>query len=98
MEQGIRKMDFKSINAWINSPDLFRKVDEHLPDLDIPFFMYAGELDEWEPYPLQLEISKKMKNADVVLFEGKGHLVQFEPRVVLPHVLEFLESVEKHRK
>ncbi len=92
MERGIRTMDFKSINAWINSEDLFRKADEHLPDLDIPFLLYAGELDEWEPHPLLVEVSKKMKNAETILFEGKGHNVQFEQGVVLPHVLEFLEG------
>ena len=94
-EKGIRAMDFDAINAWTNSKDLFTKVDEHLLDLDIPFLLYAGEKDEWNPYPHLVEISKKMKNAKAILFENHGHKVQFVPGVVLPHVLEFLVNVEK---
>ncbi|MCG3220653.1 MAG: alpha/beta hydrolase, partial [Candidatus Heimdallarchaeota archaeon] len=67
--------------------------DEHLPELDIPFLLYAGEKDEWNPYPHLAEISKKMKNAKAILFENKGHEVQFIPGVVLPHVREFLKNL-----
>ncbi len=94
-EKGIRAMDFKAINAWTNSDDLFTKVDEHLPELDMPFLLYAGEKDEWNPYPHLAEVSKKMKNAKAILFEKMGHNVQFIPGVILPHVLEFLEKIEK---
>ena len=90
-EKGIRAMDFKAINAFVNSEDLFCKVDEHLPELDEPFLFYAGEEDEWNPYPYLDETSKKMKNAKTILFEKKGHNVQFIPGLVLPHVIEFLE-------
>lgn len=93
IERGIRAMDFEAINAWTNSPDLFSKVDEHLPELEEPFLFYAGEEDNWNPYPQLLETSKKMKNAKTILFENKGHGIQFEDGVVLPHVLEFLENM-----
>ncbi|NPD90184.1 MAG: alpha/beta hydrolase [Asgard group archaeon] len=91
-EKRFRAMDFEAINAWINSLDLFHKVDEHLPELKEPFLFYAGEKDEWNPYPHLAEVSKEMKNAKAILFENKGHEVQFIPGVVLPHVLEFLEN------
>ena len=92
MEKGIRAMDFDAIDAWLDSPDLLTKVDEHLSELDEPFLFYAGEKDEWNPYPQLVEVSKKMKNAKTILFEGQGHTVQFIPNLVLPHVLEFLEK------
>ncbi len=94
-EKHFRTWDFVAINAWSDNEDIFSKVDEHLPELDEPFLLYAGELDEWNPYPHLVEISKKMKNAKTILFEAKGHTVQFIPGVVLPHVLEFLEGIEK---
>ena len=94
-EQHIRSWDFDAIIAWTESPDLFTKVDEHLPELEEPFLFYAGEQDEWNPYPQLLETSKKMKNAKTILFEKKGHTVHFEIGVILPHVLEFLERIEK---
>lgn len=93
VEQQFRAFDYEAINAWMNSEDLFARVDEHLPELDEPFLLYAGEKDEWNPYPHLLETSKKMKNAKVILFENQGHNVQFIPGVVLPHVIEFLEKI-----
>ncbi|NPD90175.1 MAG: alpha/beta hydrolase [Asgard group archaeon] len=93
VEDFIRAMDFKAINAWIDSPDFFTKVDDHLPELEEPFLFYAGEDDEWNPYPQLLETSKKMKNAKAILFEKKGHTVHFEIGIILPHVLKFLESI-----
>lgn len=93
VEASIRAMDFEAINAWADSPDLFSKVDEHLPELDEPFLFYAGEEDEWNPYPQLLETSKKMKNAKAILFEKKGHQVHYEIGTILPHVLEFLSSL-----
>jgi pimeloyl-ACP methyl ester carboxylesterase len=87
------RADFKAINAWCHSEDIFCKVDEHLPKLDIPFLFYAGENDRWNPYPHLVEISKEMKNAKTILFENKGHEVQFVKGLVLPHVLEFLENL-----
>ena len=92
-EQHIRSWDFDAIIAWTDSPDLFTKVDEHLPELEEPFLFYAGEKDEWNPYPQLLETSKKMKNAKAILFEGEGHTVQFKPNLILPIVLEFLGNL-----
>ena len=95
-EEAVKRMDFKSINAWINSEDLFRKVDEHLPELNLPFLLYAGELDDWDPYPHLEEISKKMKNVKTIFFPGRNHQqVYGEKGLVLPHVLKFLNSFEK---
>jgi pimeloyl-ACP methyl ester carboxylesterase len=92
-EQGLRAMDFDVINAWSNSDDLYGKVDEHLPELDIPFLFYAGELDEWKPYPDLVEISEKMKQAKTILFPGAGHDIHYHKGVVLPYVKEFLEKL-----
>lgn len=91
-EKAFRAMDYEAINAWMNSEDLFHKVDDHLPELKEPFLFYAGEDDEWNPYPHLVQISKKMKNAKTILFEKKGHGVHFEVGLVLPHIIEFLES------
>ncbi len=91
-EKQIRSMDFKAINAWGNSEDLFTKIDEHLPELDIPFLFYAGEKDEFEPYPFLKDISVKMKDAKAIMFQERGHEVHFIEGMVLPYVLEFLEE------
>lgn len=93
VEKHIKAWDFKAINAWADSPDLLTKVDEHLPELEEPFLFYAGEEDEWNPYPQLLETSKKMKNAKTILFEMKGHTVHFEIGIILPHVLKFLSNL-----
>ena len=93
-EKVFRAMDYKAIIAWTNSKDLFCKVDEHLPELDLPFLFYAGEEDEWNPYPYLVEISKEMKKAEAILFENKGHDVQFVEGLVLPHVIEFLRYIK----
>ncbi|NHJ47332.1 MAG: alpha/beta hydrolase [Asgard group archaeon] len=94
-EKGIRAMDFDVINAWSNSEDLYGKVDDHLPKLDIPFLFYAGEKDDWNPYPYLVDISKKMKNAKTILFPDVGHDVHYRKGVVLPHVKEFLINFNK---
>ena len=91
-EQMIRSMDFKAINAWVNSEDLFTKIDEHLPGLNLPFLFYAGEKDEFEPCPFLKEISEKMKDAKTIMFQERGHEVHFIEGMVLPYVLEFLEE------
>lgn len=93
-EQGLRAMDFVVINAWSYSEDLYNKVDEHLPELNIPFLLYAGELDEWNTYPYLVEISKKMKHAKTILFPEVGHDVHYRKGVILPHVIEFLKNFE----
>ncbi|MCG3220652.1 MAG: alpha/beta hydrolase [Candidatus Heimdallarchaeota archaeon] len=92
-EKVLMEMDIESMIAWLSSEDLYCKVDEHLPNLDIPFLFYAGEKDEWNPYPYLLETSRKMKNAKTILFEEKGHGVQSAKELVLPHVVEFLEKI-----
>ena len=46
-ERIFREMDFEAMIAWLSSEDLYCKVDEHLPKLDLPFLFYAGEKDEW---------------------------------------------------
>ncbi len=94
-EKGFRAMDYEAINAWMNSEDLFSRVDEHLPELEEPFLFYAGEKDEWNPYPHLAEVSKEMKNATAILFEDMGHEVQFIEGVVLPYVLKFLNNIEE---
>ena len=90
-EKYFSSWDFTAIEASINSKDIYHSVDEHLPELDLPFLLYAGEFDEWNPYPYLIETSKKMKNAKTILFEGKGHGLDKE--LILPHVLEFLEQL-----
>ena len=87
-----QEMDFEAMVAWMSSEDLYCKVDEHLPELDISFLLYAGEKDEWEAYPHLLETSKKMKNVETVFFENRGHSIEKE--LVLPHALEFLKNIE----
>ncbi|MCG3227420.1 MAG: alpha/beta hydrolase [Candidatus Heimdallarchaeota archaeon] len=94
-EKGFRAMDYEAINAWMNSADLFSRVDEHLPELEEPFLFYAGEKDEWNPYPQLLETRNEMKNATAILFEDMGHEVQFIEGVVLPYVLKFLNNIEE---
>ncbi len=91
-EKRLREMDYDVINAWMNSDDLFNDVDQHLPDLDIPFLFYAGEKDEWNPYPHLVEIADKMKNAKAILFSNAGHDVHYRKGVVLPYVKKFLKS------
>lgn len=93
-EKGLRAMDYDVINAWLNSEDLYGKVDEHLSELDIPFLFYAGEQDEWNPYPYLVEISEKMKHAKTILFPDAGHMVHYQKGVVLPYVTEFLKNIE----
>ncbi len=80
--------------AWLSSEDLYCKVDEHLPKLDLPFLFYAGEKDEWNPYPQLLETSKRMTNAKAILFEDIGHEIQSAKELLLPHILEFLENIK----
>lgn len=96
-EKGIRAMDFDVINAWSNSEDLYDRVDEHLPELDIPFLFYAGEQDDWNPYPHLVEISKKMKKAKTILYPNAGHDVHYRKGVVLPAVLDFLTNFENNK-
>jgi len=93
-EKGLRAMDYDVINAWTNSEDLYGRVDEHLPELDIPFLFYAGEQDEWNPYPYLVEISEKMKYAKTILFPDVGHDVHYRKGVVLPYVTEFLKNIK----
>ena len=93
-ERIFREMDFEAMIAWLSSEDLYCRVDEHLPKLDLPFLFYAGEKDEWNPYPYLRETSEKMTNAKIILFEDKGHEIQSAKELVLHHVLEFLENVE----
>ena len=95
-EKKFRVWDFEAINAWSNNEELFSKVDEHLPELEQPFLLYAGEYDEWNPYPYLLEASKTMKNAKTILFKNEGHEVNYKNELILPHVLKFLE--ENNRK
>lgn len=92
-EKGLRAMDYDVINAWSNSEDLYDRVDEHLPELDIPFLFYAGEKDQWKPYPYLVEISDKMKNAKTILLPDAGHSIHYQKGVVLPYVLEFLKNL-----
>jgi pimeloyl-ACP methyl ester carboxylesterase len=89
-EKHLRSLDYDSIKAWLNSEDLYNRVDEHLPSLDIPFFLYAGEKDEWNTYPHLVEITNKMKNAEIVLFPDVGHDVHYRKGMVLPYVIKFL--------
>ena len=93
-EQMIRSMDFKAINAWVNSEDLFTKIDEHLPELETPFLLYAGEKDQFEPCPFLEEISEKMKNAKAIMFSERGHEVHFIEGIVLPYALNFLKELQ----
>ena len=62
--------------------------------LDSPVLFFAGEEDEWGHYQRQEEFSKEMKNASVIGIPDYGH--RFEPmaELVLPHILEFLYSVD----
>ena len=92
-EKHLRSLDYESIKAWLNSEDLYNRVDQHLLDLDIPFLFYAGEKDEWNPYPHLVEISGKMKNAETVLFPEVGHDVHYRKGMVLPYVKRFLQKV-----
>ena len=94
-EKALRAMDYHAINAWVNSEDLYNRVDEHLPNLDIPFLFYAGENDEWNTYPYLVEISEKMKDAKTILFPDVGHDVHYRKGLVLPYVTEFLKNWEK---
>lgn len=91
-EKALRAMDYDVINSWSNSEDLYNGVDEHLTKLNMPFLLYAGENDRWNIHPLIDEISKKMRNAKVVLFPNVGHGVHYQRGYVLPYVLEFLQS------
>ena len=92
-ENHLRSLDYKSIKAWLDSEDLYNRVDQHLPKLKIPFLFYAGEKDEWNPHPHLVEISKMMQKAETVLFPDVGHDVHYRKGMVLPHVIEFLENV-----
>ena len=90
-ENFFRSWDFEAIRASLNSADLYHRVDEHLPKLGTPFLFYAGELDEWNPYPFLVDISKKMKHAKTILLEGKGHGIDKD--TILPQVIKFLENI-----
>lgn len=93
-EQKFRSWDYVAINKWLANEEQFCKVDDHLPNLDHNFLLYAGENDEWNPYPHLEEISKKMKKAKAILFENYGHEVHSVTKVILPHILEFLEKTK----
>jgi pimeloyl-ACP methyl ester carboxylesterase len=93
-EEHLRSLDYDSIKAWLNSEDLYNRVDRHLPSLDIPFFLYAGENDEWNTYTHLVEISKKMKNAECMVFPEVGHDVHYRKGLVLPYVIKFLTKRE----
>ena len=97
-EKGLRAMDYEVINAWTNSEDLYDRVDEHLPELDIPFLFYAGEKDEWNPYHYLVKISEKMKFAKTILFPDAGHDIHYRKGVVLPYVTEFLKNTDKIKR
>ena len=92
-EKHLRSMDYDAIKAWISSEDLNNRVDAHLPELETPFLFYAGERDEWGPYPHLVEICEKMKDAKVILFPDVGHDVHYRKGLVLPYIEEFLQNV-----
>lgn len=87
--------DYEALAALLSSKDIWLPMDEHLPKLKIPFLFYAGEEDEWGHFPRQLEASKKMKNVKVVGIPNHGHAVWKQKDLVLPHILEFLEEINK---
>lgn len=91
----LESFDYKALAAILSSKDIFLPMDEHLPELDIPVLFYAGEDDEYGHFPRQLEIGKKMKNVKVVGIPNHGHAVQRQKDLVLPHILEFLEEINK---
>lgn len=92
-EEGLRAMDYDVINAYSNAEDLYDRVDEHLYQLETPVLFYAGEKDEWNPYPSMVEVSEKMKNAKAIQYPEVGHDVHYRKGVVLPDVLDFLNSL-----
>ena len=93
--EGIESWDFDALKATTMAEDLFHNLEQPLLELSIPVLFYAGENDEWGHYQRQVEFSKKMKNTKVVGIPNHGHSVDDKKELVLPHVLEFLEDVEK---
>lgn len=91
----LESFDYEALTACIRSKDIFQPMDEHLPKLEIPVLFYAGEEDEWGHFPRQLEISKKMQNVKVVGIPKHGHTVQQQKDLVLPHILGFLDEINK---
>ena len=91
----IESWDFDALSAATMSEDIFKNMDSHLPEIDIPFLFYSGEEDVWDHYQRQIEFVKKMKNARMVGIPGFGHEVSKAKDLILPHVLEFLENIEK---
>ena len=69
---------------------------DYLYELEQPFLFYAGEKDGWDRAKVQEEKSKLMKNARAVTIRGFGHEVNQHADKVLPHIIEFLESVKKN--
>ena len=91
----IESWDFDALSATTRSEDLFKNMEPQLLEIDIPVFFFTGVNDNWYHHPRQVEFSKKMKNAKVVGIPDYGHDVIDHKDLVLPHVLEFLESIER---
>lgn len=66
-------------------------VVEALPTIHVPTLLYVGTEDE--PDPVE-RAAKVMPDATFVALDGLNHL-EMRPDLVLPHVLGFLERVER---
>lgn len=91
----VESWDFDALKAATMAEDVFQNLEPQLLQLDSPVLFYAGEKDEWGHHQRQVEFSKKMKNVKVVGIPNYGHEVDDKKELVLPHVLEFLESIER---
>lgn len=67
--------------------------DETLRSFTIPTLLMAGDDDPFSPVPLLLQLSGRIPNADIRLFEGAGHFFPRREREPAEAIGAFLEEV-----
>lgn len=86
--------DPEAILAMVSSKDFTRSFEEVLPTMSMPCLVYVGEKDT--SYPGVEKCVKSMRNATFVSLPGLDHIgASVQSKVILPHIIKFLEKVRQ---
>jgi pimeloyl-ACP methyl ester carboxylesterase len=86
--------DLEALIALVSTEDWMLDLGNILPTIRIPCLIFAGEADT--AYSGAKKCAESIPNAIFVSFPNLGHIeTRYRSDLVLPHVVEFLESVER---
>jgi pimeloyl-ACP methyl ester carboxylesterase len=85
--------DTEALAAFVSATEWRANLEDALPNMTMPCLFFVGEADP--SYAGARECASLLPDAEFVSFPGFGHDVDFQSRLVLPHITKFLEKVRQ---